>query len=98
MSKQLLTEYYELCPNGVCEDILTESDKRFVKDGGLIMSGVIQRSDVKNGNGRVYPHSILVREMNAYKKLLDSQMVVTASSLMLQRKDARADFGPQLKD
>ena len=25
MSKQILREFYELCPNGYCEDLLTES-------------------------------------------------------------------------
>ena len=27
MSKLLLTEYYELCPNGKCDDLLTEEEK-----------------------------------------------------------------------
>jgi len=69
----LLQEFFELCPGGVCEDILSESDKRFIKDGGTMLSGVMQRSDVENGNKRVYPHSILVREMNAYKKLVEER-------------------------
>ena len=73
MSKQLLTEYYELCPNGYCDDVLTESDKRFIKEGGLILSGVMQRSDARNGNGRVYPHTILEREMKNYKKLVEER-------------------------
>jgi hypothetical protein len=73
MSKQLLTEYYELCPNGYCDDVLTESDKRFIKEGGIILSGVMQRSDMRNGNGRVYPHTILEREMKNYKKLVEER-------------------------
>lgn len=73
MSKQLLTEYFELCPNGYCDDVLTESDKRFIKEGGIILSGVMQRSDMRNGNGRVYPHSILEREMKNYKKLVEER-------------------------
>jgi len=73
MSKQLLTEYYELCPNGVCEDILTESDKRFVKDGGLIMSGVIQRYGEANGNRRVYTENVLRREADKYKMLVQER-------------------------
>lgn len=73
MSKQLLTEYFELCPNGYCDDVLTESDKRFIKEGGIILSGVMQRSDARNGNGRVYPHSILEREMKNYKKLVEER-------------------------
>lgn len=73
MSKQLLTEYFELCPNGYCDDVLTESDKRFIKEGGIILSGVMQRADARNGNGRVYPHAILEREMKNYKKLVEER-------------------------
>lgn len=73
MSKPLLREFYELCPNGVCEDILTESDKRFIKEGGLILSGVMQRARKKNGNGRVYPYEIMLREVNNYKKLVEER-------------------------
>jgi hypothetical protein len=76
MSKGLIREYFELCPNGVCEDILTESDKRFIKNGGMILSGVIQRSDARNGNGRIYPHSILEREMKRYKSLVEQRMAL----------------------
>jgi hypothetical protein len=73
MSKSLLREFFELCPNGYCEDVLTESDKRFIKEGGLILSGVMQRADARNGNGRVYPHPILEREMNNYKRLVQER-------------------------
>lgn len=73
MSKKLLTEFYELCPNGYCEDVLTESDKRFIKEGGLILSGVMQRADARNGNGRVYPFTILEREMSNYKRLVQER-------------------------
>jgi hypothetical protein len=76
MSKGLIREYFELCPNGVCEDILTESDKRFIKNGGMILSGVIQRADARNGNGRIYPHSILEREMKRYKSLVEQRMAL----------------------
>jgi hypothetical protein len=30
MAKKLLREYYELCEGGVCQDLLTEDEKRFV--------------------------------------------------------------------
>ena len=72
-NRLLLREFFELCPNGACEDILTESDKRFIKEGGLMLSGVMQRSDAINGNGRIYPHSILEREMNNYKRLVQER-------------------------
>ncbi len=70
MGQKLLREYYELCDGGVCQDLLTEEEKRFVANGGMILSGIIQRSDTVNGNGRVYPHNVLVREMKNYEKLV----------------------------
>jgi len=70
MSKKLLREYYELCEGGVCQDLLTEEEKRYVAAGGMILSGKLQESDVQNGNGRIYPHTILEREMKNYTKLV----------------------------
>jgi len=70
MSKKLLREYYELCEGGVCQDLLTEEEKRYVASGGMILSGKLQEADVQNGNGRVYPHAVLVREMKNYQKLV----------------------------
>ena len=70
MAKKLLREYYELCEGGVCQDLLNEEEKRYVANGGMILSGKLQESDVQNGNGRVYPHKILEREMKNYSKLV----------------------------
>tara|TARA_Y100001963_G_C6751794_1_gene434613 strand:- start:181 stop:798 length:618 start_codon:yes stop_codon:yes gene_type:complete len=70
MAKVLLREYYELCEGGVCQDLLTEAEKRFVSEGGMILSGVMQKSDTQNGNGRVYPHRVLMREVENYSKLV----------------------------
>lgn len=70
MSKVLLREYYELCEGGVCQDLLTEAEKRFVAEGGMILSGIMQKADTQNGNGRVYPHRVLMREVENYKKLV----------------------------
>jgi len=70
MSKSLLREYYELCPNGYCDDVLTESDKRFIKNGGTILTGVVQRFGEKNGNGRIYSENVLRREAENYRKLV----------------------------
>ena len=61
MSKKLLREYYELCEGGVCQDLLTEEEKRFVSNGGMILSGIMQKSNTQNGNGRIYPHRVLMR-------------------------------------
>ena len=70
MGKLLLTEYYELCEGGICQDLLTEAEKAFVANGGMILSGVMQRADAKNGNGRVYPRNVLMREVENYQKLV----------------------------
>ena len=64
---KLLREYFELCEGGICQDLLTEDEKRRVAEGKLcILSGVMQMSETQNGNGRVYPHAILEREVNTY--------------------------------
>ena len=67
---KLLREYYELCEGGVCQDLLTEDEKRFVSNGGMMLSGKLQEADVQNGNGRVYPYKVLTREVQNYKKLV----------------------------
>ena len=70
MKKVLLREYYELCEGGICQDLLTEADKKFIAEGGMILSGKLQEADIQNGNGRVYPHRVLMREMKNYQKLV----------------------------
>ena len=71
MSKLLLTEYYELCPNGKCDDLLTEEEKRMVReDNAMFLTGVMQRANHHNGNGRVYGRPILEREVENYGKLV----------------------------
>jgi len=70
MSKVLLREYYELCDGGVCQDLLTEDEKKFVTDGGMILSGIMQMAETVNGNGRVYPSSVLMKEVKNYQKLV----------------------------
>ena len=34
----LLREYYELCEGGVCQDLLSESEKKFVAEGGFAVT------------------------------------------------------------
>ncbi len=67
---KLLREYFELCEGGICQDLLTEDEKRRVANGAIILSGVMQMSETQNGNGRVYPHGVLVREVENYKKMV----------------------------
>ena len=70
MSKKLLREYYELCEGGICQDLLTESEKKFVAEGGMILSGKLQEAEIENGNRRVYTIEVLRREMKNYEKLV----------------------------
>ena len=67
---KLIREYYQLCEGGVCQDLLTEEDKKFVSSGGLMLSGLMQMAETKNGNGRVYPQAILEREVKNYAQLV----------------------------
>ena len=65
MNKVLLREYYELCEGGVCQDFLTESEKRMVNEhGAVFLTGIIQCAGAKNGNGRIYPRNVLMREVH----------------------------------
>jgi hypothetical protein len=74
MSKKvLLREYYELCEGGVCQDLLTEAEKQEVANGTLYLTGIMQCADKLNGNGRVYPHRVLEREMKNYTKIINER-------------------------
>ena len=66
----LLREYYELCEGGVCQDLLTEAEKGFIRDGGMMLSGKLQEADCENGNGRMYPQNIMEREVQKYAGLV----------------------------
>ena len=61
MSKSLLVDYtlFEVSPQQINES-LSENN------GRLIVSGVLQRAEAKNQNGRVYPKEVLVREAKKY--------------------------------
>jgi len=61
MNKQLLVDYavFEVSPQAINES-LTQNN------GKLIVSGVLQRAEAKNQNGRIYPKETLMREANKY--------------------------------
>ena len=65
MSKQLLVDYlpFEINPQQIQESI--------ARNGKLIVSGILQRADARNQNGRIYPHETLMREA---KKYMDIQI------------------------
>jgi len=71
MSKLLLQEYFELCPEGRCPiDRLTESEKRSISDGAVYLVGICQKSGTKNGNGRIYRKETLQREVENYQQAI----------------------------
>jgi len=70
---KLIREYFELCEGGICQDLLTEDEKRRVAQGATILTGVMQMSETKNHNGRVYPHALLEREVERYKTLVEQR-------------------------
>tara|TARA_Y100000310_G_scaffold74257_1_gene70390 strand:+ start:14209 stop:14817 length:609 start_codon:yes stop_codon:yes gene_type:complete len=71
MTKYLIREYYELCSGGVCQDLLSEEEKKdVIENKAVFLSGVMQRCDEKNGNGRVYPGPILEREVKKYMNVV----------------------------
>jgi hypothetical protein len=61
MSKQLLVDYM---PFEISREQINESISE--NDGRLIVSGVLQRAEAKNQNGRVYPRETLMREAKKY--------------------------------
>ena len=63
MPKQLIVDYL---PFEVTKEQVNESLK--TNEGRLIVRGVLQRAEVKNQNGRIYPRKILVREAKKYIK------------------------------
>lgn len=68
MSKQLLREFFELCPDGNCVlDVLTEDEKKKRNSGSVFLVGVCQKAGTKNGNGRVYRKETLQREIENYQ-------------------------------
>ena len=71
---KLLREYFELCAGGVCQDLLTEDEKRRVAEGKVtILTGVMQMSETENANGRVYSHDLLEREVKRYGQLVEQR-------------------------
>ena len=64
MSKQILVDYI---PFEITLQQINESMKN--NGGRLVVSGVLQRSDAKNQNGRVYPHETLMREAKKYAQV-----------------------------
>lgn len=59
----LLKEYNSFSYNP--EDVVKDAS-----DGTMMVSGILQRADAENQNGRIYPFDILMKEIENYKKLI----------------------------
>ena len=54
-----------------------EEEKRQVSlNNAMYLTGVMQRANAKNGNGRRYPREVLQREVENYKKLVRDRRAV----------------------
>lgn len=61
----LLKEHYSLKPNTNMLNEMREADR---EGRPVVVVGIIQRADSKNQNGRIYPKSILEKEIDRYKR------------------------------
>jgi hypothetical protein len=63
-NKKLLTEW---CPIKADKSLIKESREKY---GKIVLKGIIQRANTLNQNGRIYPRTILERELINYQKLI----------------------------
>jgi len=64
MSLLMLKEHYRI---QLKEEKLNEMREADANGRPIVVVGVIQRSDAKNQNGRIYPHDILSKEVKRYQ-------------------------------
>jgi hypothetical protein len=68
MEKLILTEYYTL---DIDDQIIKEAAE---SNSPLILKDkILQKSGVKNANGRIYPANLLMREMKKYSELVNER-------------------------
>jgi hypothetical protein len=64
--KYIISEFYEF---KIDKNLITESEK---SGKPLVMTGILQKADQLNRNGRVYPYDILKREADKYMELVEN--------------------------
>lgn len=57
------------------DTFVLDYDRSTINEGNdpekpIMLVGIIQKADTKNQNGRIYPYSVLQREVENYKKLI----------------------------
>ncbi len=62
----IITEFYEF---KTTPELIREFEE---KKKPLVMTGILQKADTLNRNGRVYPYAILKREVDKYMELVES--------------------------
>lgn len=65
-SKYIISEFYEFKSSN---ELIKEAEQR---GAPLIMTGILQKADTVNRNGRIYPYEILKREVDKYMELVES--------------------------
>lgn len=73
MKKLLLKDY--IGPVGDSK-LLTEADISNIKNGALIIAGLVQEAEVLNHNNRIYTKSTLLREVSNYQKLIKARRAI----------------------
>lgn len=64
MTKQLIVDHIS---NITYADVITENfDVNSTSLNEFVLTGIIQKADTKNGNGRIYPRATLEREINRF--------------------------------
>ncbi len=51
-------------------DVRTIKENRELNGGNIVLKGIMQRADAVNQNGRIYPRSLLEREVSNYQKFI----------------------------
>lgn len=65
-SKYIISEFFEFSSS---RELIKEAEER---GNPLIMTGILQKADTVNRNGRIYPYAILKREVDKYMELVES--------------------------
>lgn len=83
--KKLLTSFQPLDL-----DVKSIKESRELNGGKIVLRGIMQRADAVNQNGRIYPRSVLEREVENYQKFIRERRALgeldhpTASVVNLQ--------------
>ena len=65
-SKYIISEFYEFKSS---TELIKEAEER---GKPLVMTGILQKADTVNRNGRIYPYEILKREVDKYMELVEN--------------------------